>query len=185
LPDGSGIVLISKSPPPPAPYYLFSVSTTTNLPATTPAMSGNIGAVNFAGAFDTDGAFVTVDASNGLQILTFSGTTSGTPAISAAASYFSIAPQLAPCWIERSPQTGHLHRQCGFPVGNGGLPIGIDVNSCALDCGGCKFDGCCDRVRGQSGLFVCQCRFQSAGDRVSIVEHGRAGQLPERDVHEH
>jgi len=109
-PDGSALIIINKSLLP-APYYLFRVDSTTNLAVTTPVTVAPIGgAVNFAGAFDTDGTFVTVDASSGVQMLTIAGTTgSSTPTLTAAVAYVSVAPQLAPCWIERSPMTGHFY----------------------------------------------------------------------------
>jgi len=107
LPDGSGIIIIKKNAPPPASYLLYKVDATTNVPGNTPG-TASIGAVNFAGAFDSDGTFVTVDAGNGVQQLTLS-TSGTTPTITPAAGYFSLSPASAPCWIERSPLTGHFY----------------------------------------------------------------------------
>jgi len=114
LPDGSGVVVIDKTPPTllAPPYRLYTLDTTTNLPSAASTNSGILGAVNFAGAFDSDGTFVTVDAGNGVMLVTL--TTGSTPTLSTATAYASIAPAVAPCWIERAPLTGH------FWTGNAG-----------------------------------------------------------------
>jgi len=108
-PDGTGLWTISKTPPSnitmPYRYYTVSISTGGSAVTlgSTPVMSASIGGVNFAGAFDpADSAFVTVDAANGVNVLTYSA-----GAISAAG--YTADGGTAPCWIERSPNIGHFY----------------------------------------------------------------------------
>lgn len=107
-PDGSGIILIDKTPPTvnQPPYLLYSVNAGTNTPSSMPvAVSGVSGAVNFAGAFDASGSFVVADATFGVNILTYS--TGSSPSLTLG-SWVSVAPGMAPCWIEYSPQLNHF-----------------------------------------------------------------------------